>query len=81
MQTDEILGRIFDKLDAFDDKLDKTCSTISTIEKNFALLERTVCDHLNEIEKTKEHREKKFYVIMALMGTGFTVFEIAKSMI
>lgn len=54
------------------DLCDKTSKTNKTIDEHLAVNEALE----EKTEKDLEKRDKKFYVIMALMSVGFTVFEI-----
>jgi hypothetical protein len=38
-------------------------------------------NHFNEIESKQNAKDKKFYFVIALMGIGFTLFEIVKEFI
>ena len=81
MENDVLIGRIFEKFDHFEAKLDSTCNTVSEIKKDVALLKQSVSAHLMEREKAELKKERKFYVIMALMGVAFTIYEITKDLI
>jgi len=74
-----IMTRIFDKLDSFEEKIDKICDRLTK-------LEMSVHDHFDDIEKEENkkveksaNKERKYYVIIAAMGIIFTAYEILKS--
>ena len=74
-----IMTRIFDKLDSFEEKIDKICDRLTK-------LEMSVHDHFDDIEKEENkkveksaNKEKKYYVIIAAMGIIFAAYEILKS--
>jgi hypothetical protein len=71
-----IMTRIFDKLDSFEDKIDKICDRLTK-------LEMSVKDHFDDIEIAEKKKiqkssnsERKYYVIIAAMGIMFGVYEI-----
>ena len=74
-----IMTRIFDKLDSFEDKIDKICDRLTK-------LEMSVKDHFDDIEiaekkkiQNSSNSERKYYVIIAAMGIMFGVYEILKN--
>tara|TARA_R100000963_G_C4595423_1_gene71062 strand:- start:342 stop:596 length:255 start_codon:yes stop_codon:yes gene_type:complete len=74
-----IMTRIFDKLDSFEEKIDKICDRLTK-------LEMSVHDHFDDIEKEENkkvtksaNKERKYYVIIAAMGIIFAAYEILKS--
>ena len=71
-----IMTRIFDKLDSFEEKIDKICDRLTK-------LEMSVHDHFDDIEKEENkkveksaNKERKYYVIIAAMGIIFAAYEI-----
>jgi len=74
-----IMTRIFDKLDSFEEKIDKICDRLTK-------LEMSVNDHFDDIEKEENkkveksaNKERKYYVIIAAMGIIFAAYEILKN--
>ena len=74
-----IMTRIFDKLDSFEEKIDKLCDRLTK-------LEMSVNDHFDDIEKEENkkveksaNKERKYYVIIAAMGIIFAAYEILKN--
>jgi hypothetical protein len=74
-----IMTRIFDKLDSFEDKIDKICDRLTK-------LEMSVKDHFDDIEAAENKKmqkssnsERKYYVIIAAMGIMFGLYEIIKN--
>ena len=74
-----ILTRIFDKLDSFEEKIDKICDRLTK-------LEMSVNDHFDDIEKEENkkveksaNKERKYYVIIAAMGIIFAAYEILQN--
>jgi len=67
----DIQERILDKLDILDEKVDKIClwkESMSTEWKN----------HMEEQDAKSKGKERKTYYLIALMGVGFTLFEMIK---
>ena len=68
-----IMTRIFDKLDSFEDKIDKICDRLTKLEMSVK----------EEAEKKKMQKssnsERKYYVIIAAMGIMFGLYEIIKN--
>lgn len=71
-----IMTRIFDKLDSFEEKIDKICDRLTK-------LEMSVKDHFDDIEQAENkklsksaNKERKYYVIIAAMGILFGLYEL-----
>ena len=74
-----IITRIFNKLDSFEEKIDKICDRLTK-------LEMSVNDHFDDIEKEENkkvtksaNKERKYYVIIAAMGILFGLYELIKN--
>lgn len=83
MSNEQFVERVFDNFDNINEKMDKhhesmdfkvsdLCNRMTKIESEFtAHLE--VGKKIDEFDDKKlDRKEKKFYVIMALIGAGFT---------
>jgi 3-methyladenine DNA glycosylase/8-oxoguanine DNA glycosylase len=73
-----IMTRIFDKLDSFEEKIDNICDRLTRLESS-------VTDHYDDIEEDKERKrfksknnERKFYIIIAAIGTIFGIISLVK---
>jgi len=62
-----ILNRIFDKLDTIDGKVGDLCDRMTKTETKIEA-------HLEEGKRRQASREKRFYVINAIIGTAVTVY-------
>lgn len=66
MNTDEILGRIFDKLDTYDIRLNVTCNSITEIKT-------TLTNFIESVEKKEQENmvrlENKFKYVTILFGS------------
>ena len=71
---DDVTKRILDNLDKIDDKLDDLCTRMTKVESNLD-------NHFKDIDKRQKGKERKFYYIIALMGIGFTIQEIIRSIL
>ena len=62
---DELFAqRVFDRIDKFDEKIDDLCDRMMKVEID-------VTNHLNTVTQNSERKEKKFYIIIAGLGTIF----------
>jgi len=66
--------RTVEKLDQLSEMIRDLCDRTTKTE---IMLE----NHFKEQEQKRESSNRKFYVIMALMGVGFTLFEIIREVI
>ena len=71
---DDLTKRILDNLDSINDKVDDLCGRMTKVEVNLD-------NHFKEIESKQNAKDKKFYYVIALMGVGFTIFEIIKELL
>ena len=71
---DELFAqRIFDRIDKFDDKIDDLCDRMMKVEVD-------VTNHLNTVTENSTKKEKKFYVLIAGMGTLFAAVTLFQSL-
>ena len=71
---DELFAqRIFDRLDKFDTKIDDLCDRMMKVEID-------VTNHLNSVTENSAKKEKKFYVLIAGMGTLFAAVTLFQSL-
>ena len=62
---DELFAqRVFERIDKFDEKIDELCDRMMKVEID-------ITHHLNRVTQNSEKKEKKFYVIIAGLGTLF----------
>lgn len=66
--------RTVEKLDQLSEMIRDLCDRTTKTE---IMLE----NHFKEQEQKRESSNRKFYVIMALMGVGFTLFEILQGVL
>ncbi len=66
--------RTVEKLDQLSEMIRDLCDRTTKTE---IMLE----NHFKEQEQKREAGNRKFYVIMALMGAGFTLFEILREVV
>jgi len=69
MNFDDMTTRIIDKLDILDDKIDKLCQWKTQMETEWKT-------HTAQLQSKSENKEKKFYIIIAIMGVFFTLVEV-----
>ena len=71
---DELFAqRMFDRLDKFDEKIDDLCDRMMKVEVD-------VTNHLNSVTENSAKKEKKFYVLIAGMGTLFAAVTLFQSL-
>ena len=71
---DELFAqRIFDRLDKFDTKIDDLCGRMMKVEID-------VTNHLNSVTENSAKKEKKFYILIASMGTLFAAVTLFQSL-
>ena len=71
---DELFAqRVFDRLDKFDDKIDDLCDRMMKVEVD-------VTNHLNTVTENSAKKEKKFYILIASMGTLFAAVTLFQSL-
>lgn len=91
MTNEQFVERVLDNFDKINNKIDKLhaetgdqikdlCDKIANAQKSIDnhLLTNTVLDIANEKELKK--RDRKFYIVIALMSIGFTLYEITKDL-
>ena len=66
--------RILDKFDNMDKLLRDICDRTTRMEVQLE-------EHFKDMDKREKGKERKFYYLIALMGVGFTLFEIVKELL
>ena len=71
---DELFAqRVFDRIDKFDEKIDDLCDRMIKVELD-------VTNHLNTVTENAEKKEKKFYVVIAGLGTLFAAVSLFQTL-
>ena len=73
MIDDLFAQRVFDRIDKFDDKIDNLCDRMMKVELE-------VTNHLNTVTENSAKKEKKFYILIASMGTLFAAVTLFQSL-
>ena len=73
MIDDLFAQRVFDRIDKFDDKIDDLCDRMMKVELE-------VTNHLNTVTENSAKKEKKFYILIASMGTLFAAVTLFQSL-
>jgi hypothetical protein len=76
MSFTDLEQRLLDKIDLLETKLDKTCKTVSDMDKGIALLKQSHDNHLASLDISERNKTKKFYYVIALMGIGFSIVQL-----
>jgi len=73
MIDDLFAQRVFARIDKFDDKIDDLCDRMTRVELE-------ITNHLNTITNNTAKKEKKFYILIAGMGTLFAAVTLFQSL-
>ena len=70
---DELFAqRVFDRIDKFDEKIDDLCDRMMKVEID-------ITNHLNTVTQNAEKKERKFYIIIAALGTLFAAVSFVQA--
>lgn len=67
-----IIDRLFVKLDNIDNKIDDLCERMTKQETKYDL-------HIEGEREKSEKKEKRFYIVMALVGGIVSIIEVVRS--
>jgi len=71
---DELFAqRVFERIDKFDEKIDDLCDRMLKVEID-------ITNHLNTVTQNAEKKEKKFYIIIATLGTLFAAVSFVQAL-
>ena len=71
---DELFAqRVFERIDKFDDKIDDLCDRMMKVEVD-------ITNHLNTVTQNAEKKERKFYIIIAALGTLFAAVSFMQAL-
>jgi|TARA_R110002049_G_scaffold215138_3_gene386613 hypothetical protein len=73
-EFDDLTKRILDRLDTFEEKIEKLCERLMKVEYELST-------HFKEQEDKQSNKDRKFYIIIAGMGITFTAVEILQNII
>ena len=73
-EFDDLTKRILDRLDTFEEKIEKLCERLMNVEYELNT-------HFKEQEDKQSNKDRKFYIIIAGMGITFTAVEIIQNII
>jgi DNA mismatch repair ATPase MutS len=71
-EFDDLTKRILDRLDTFEDKIEKLCERLMKVEYELKT-------HFKEQEDKRTNKDRKFYIIIAGMGILFTLVEVIQN--
>ena len=74
MVEEFLIERIMTRIDQLDQKIDDLCDRATKIEV-------TVSNHLAHVTQDSEKKEKRFYVIIAALGTIFASVTLVQTLI
>tara|TARA_Y100001949_G_scaffold152672_1_gene139179 strand:+ start:131 stop:352 length:222 start_codon:yes stop_codon:yes gene_type:complete len=71
---DELFAqRVFERIDKFDEKIDDLCDRMMKVEID-------ITNHLNTVTQNAEKKERKFYIIIAALGTLFAAVSFVQAL-
>lgn len=70
----DIEERIFNKLDKIESAIAALCRRLTEVEVKYQ-------GHIDDLKEKQTNKEKKFYVIIALMGITFTAYQVITSLL
>jgi hypothetical protein len=71
---DELFAqRVFERIDKFDEKIDDLCDRMMKVEVD-------ITNHLNTVTQNAEKKERKFYIIIAALGTLFAAVSFMQTL-
>lgn len=76
----ELNRKIDSNFDKMDKKMDDLCNRTTLNEAAIKAIDYKIDTHLDNQEKKSIRKEKVFYVIMAIMGFSFGVFQYISSL-
>ena len=68
-EFDDLTKRILDRLDTFEEKIEKLCERLMKVEYELNT-------HFKEQEDKQSNKDRKFYIIIAGMGILFTLVQV-----
>tara|TARA_Y100000296_G_C5116958_1_gene228270 strand:+ start:212 stop:436 length:225 start_codon:yes stop_codon:yes gene_type:complete len=74
MVEEFLLERIMTRIDQLDEKIDDLCDRMTKTEIS-------ISNHLTHVTQDAEKKEKKFYVVIAALGTVFASVTLIQSLI
>lgn len=69
---DLLINRLFDKLDGIDTKIDDLCDRMTKQETKYDI-------HIDGEREKSEKKEKRFYMILGLVGGIVSIVEVVRS--
>ena len=73
-EFDDLTKRILDRLDTFEEKIEKLCERLMKVEYELN-------HHFKDIEDKQSNKDRKFYIIIAGMGILFTMVQVLQNII
>jgi len=73
-EFDDLTKRILDRLDTFEDKIEKLCERLMKVEYELN-------HHFKDIEDKQSNKDRKFYIVIAGMGILFTMIQVLQNIL
>ena len=73
-EFDDLTKRILDRLDTFEEKIEKLCERLMKVEYELN-------HHFKDIEDKQSNKDRKFYIVIAGMGILFTMIQVLQNIL
>ena len=73
-EFDDLTKRILDRLDTFEEKIEKLCERLMKVEYDLN-------HHFKDIEDKQSNKDRKFYIVIAGMGILFTMVQVLQNIL
>ena len=73
-EFDDLTKRILDRLDTFEEKIEKLCERLMKVEYELN-------HHFKDIEDKQSNKDRKFYIVIAGIGILFTMVQVLQSIL
>ena len=72
MSFDDMTKRILNKLDSIENNIDDICGRLMRVEIDLK-------NHFKQIERKQKSKDRKFYIVIGIMGAVFAGVEILQN--
>lgn len=74
MNNEDLWGRIFDKFDTFEKKLDDLCERTTRVEEK-------IINHMERRKEEIDKRDRNNKIIMGMIGFGFSAYAVIRELV
>ena len=69
MSDEMFFERVFNKLDSIDERIGELCDRLTKVEADYN-------NHIENMERTRQDRDKKIYIVFGIAGGILTLLQI-----